>query len=220
MRDQDEHRPRRKPTGRRAGDSGTRDAILDAALTLFSERGFEGASIRAIAAEAGVDPGLIRHFFGDKDSLFVETVSDRTAIPRRIAAAFPGESHDIGRRVTDNYLHLWDDPQTRPTLLALARSAATSSRAAGMMRDLLGARVGEAIGMSVDDPRARGIALAASHLLGVAFARHVIRLPALVEADRDTLVDQIAPTVQRYLSLLGEVLPIAPGGPARSALDL
>ncbi|MGW8566681.1 TetR/AcrR family transcriptional regulator [Isoptericola sp. NPDC055881] len=207
MTDHEETR-RKKPTGRRVGDSGTRDAILDAALALFSERGFEGASLRAIAAEAGVDPGLIRHFFGDKDSLFIETVSDRTMIPSRIAAAFPGESHDIGRRVTDNYLRLWDDPQTGSILLALARSAATSPRAAAMMRDLLGARVGETIGMSVADPRARGIALAASHLLGVAFARHVVRLPALVDADRDTLVREIAPTVQGYLEHVG----LAPTG--------
>lgn len=200
MTNEEERVPRKKPTGRRTGDSGTRDAILDAALNLFSERGFEGTSIRAIASAAGVDPALIRHFFGDKDTLFIETVADRTVIPSRIAAAFPGDAHDIGRRVTDNYLRLWDDPQTKPILLALARSAATSPRAAVMMRDLLGARVGETVGMRLDDPRARGLALAASHLLGVAFARHVIELPALAAADRDTLVDEIAPTVQRYLA--------------------
>lgn len=209
VRDHGETR-RKKPTGRRAGDSGTRDAILDAALTLFSERGFEGASLRAIAAEAGVDPALIRHFFGDKDTLFVETVSDRAMIPSRIAAAFPGDAQDLGRRVTDTYLRMWDEPQTRPILLALARSAATSPQAAAMMRDALGARVGETIGMSIDDPRARGIALAASHLLGVAFARHVIQLPALAHAERDGLVDEIAPTIQRYLDGIGALLAMSP----------
>ena len=124
-----------RPTGRRPGDSGTRDAILDAALALFAERGYDGASMRAIAAAAGVDPGLIRHFFGDKETLFATTVSDRTAIPERLAASLQGGPDDLGRRVTDAYLRLWDDPQIRPILLALVRSATTSPRAAEMLRD-------------------------------------------------------------------------------------
>jgi AcrR family transcriptional regulator len=46
-----------------------RARIRDAAIRLFGERGIEGASIRDIAAEAGVSSGLVRHHFGSKEAL-------------------------------------------------------------------------------------------------------------------------------------------------------
>ena len=54
---------------RAAEDLTARARIRDAAIRLFGERGIEGASIRDIAAEAGVSSGLVRHHFGSKESL-------------------------------------------------------------------------------------------------------------------------------------------------------
>jgi AcrR family transcriptional regulator len=51
-----------------------RAALLDAGLALFAERGFDGASTRAIAVRAGVPQGLVRHHFGSKEGLFREVV--------------------------------------------------------------------------------------------------------------------------------------------------
>lgn len=189
---------RTRPTGRRPGDSGTRDAILDAALALFAECGYDGASVRAIAADAGVDPALIRHFFGDKETLFASTITDRTEILEHLAGALNGDTERLGRRVTDAYLRLWEEPNTRLILLALVRSATTSPRAAEVLREIMGARARLAAGPA-SEQRHR-ISLAAAHLFGVAFARYVIRLPALADIDHEVLVDEIAPTIQRYLA--------------------
>ena len=60
--------------GRRPGPNITRAAILEAARRGFADRGHDATSIRAIAAEAGVDPGLVMHFFGSKDRLFQAAV--------------------------------------------------------------------------------------------------------------------------------------------------
>lgn len=188
---------RKNPGGRRPGESGTRDAILDAALDLFSERGYDGASVRAIAAAAGVDPALIRHFFGDKSNLFATVVADRTSIPERIARAVGSDPSTAGRAAADAYLRLWEAPDTGPVLLALVRSATTSEHAAAMMREVLGSRVLASV--AADPERVRRFALAGSHLLGVAVARHVVRLPALADLTHDELVDEVAPTIQRYL---------------------
>ncbi|GAA4173128.1 TetR family transcriptional regulator [Gryllotalpicola koreensis] len=196
-----EQTPRKRPTGRRGGDSGTRDDILDAARDLFAERGYDGASIRAIAMTAGVDPALIRHFFGDKDNLFATTVADRTAIPQRIAESLAGDLDTIGRRVTDAYLRMWEEDDTRPVLLSLVRSAVTSDRAAEMLLEILGSRA-RSTEMNADftDERMRRIALAAAHLFGIAVARHVIKIPPIAELSHDTLVDDVSPAIQRYLT--------------------
>lgn len=192
---------RTKPSGRRAGDSGTRDAILDAARDLFAEHGYDGASIRAIATAAGVDPALIRHFFGDKDGLFAAIVSDRSMVPQRIGAALPGSPDTLGERVTDAYLGLWEDPEVRPVLLALVRSATTSGRAAEMLMEIMGARLqSEAAIGPLTENRMHDVAIAASHLFGVAVARHVLGVPALAELSHDELVAEIAPAIQRYLT--------------------
>jgi AcrR family transcriptional regulator len=50
-------------------DLTARARIRDAALVLFAERGTDGATVRDIAAAAGVSPGLLRHHFGSKDGL-------------------------------------------------------------------------------------------------------------------------------------------------------
>jgi AcrR family transcriptional regulator len=54
---------------RSTDDLTARARIRDAAIKLFTERGIEGASIRDIAAEAGVSSGLVRHHFGSKQAL-------------------------------------------------------------------------------------------------------------------------------------------------------
>lgn len=190
--------PRPRPTGRRPGDSGTRDAILDAALALFADRGYDGASLRAIAAAAGVDPGLIRHFFGDKEGLFTTAVADRMQMGDLLARAAAADPATVGRDMTEAYLTLWEDPGTGPIVRALVRSATTSAAAAHMLRQMIGARMQDATGG--DTERTRRIALAAAHLLGIAVTRYVVEVGPMVDIPRDELVDRVAPAVQRYLT--------------------
>jgi AcrR family transcriptional regulator len=189
----------KRPTGRRPGDSGTRDAIVDAANQLFAERGYEGASMRAIAATAGVDPALIRHFFADKDTLFATVVADRTSIFDRLAASRAGDQASVGQRVADTYLRLWEQPPTRPILMAITRSATTSDKARQMLRDALDTSIHAHAGPS-DPEQARRIALAGSHLFGLATARHILKVPAITQLTHRQLVAQVAPTIQRYLT--------------------
>jgi len=61
---------RARRSGRRGGDSGTREAILAAARARFGDLGYDRATIRGIADDAGVDAALVHHFYGTKDQLF------------------------------------------------------------------------------------------------------------------------------------------------------
>ena len=67
-------RPSRGPSGGRR--AATRERILDAAEGVFAERGFHGASLRDLAAAAGVTRSLIHHHFGSKEQLWL-AVGDR-----------------------------------------------------------------------------------------------------------------------------------------------
>lgn len=191
----------KRSTGRRVGPTETRAAILDAARELFAAHGYEGASIRAIASKAGVDSALIRHFFGNKQSLFAATVADRTVIPQRMAAALAGPAESIGVRVADAYFRLWEEDETRSILMGLIRSAITSQHGVGMLLEVIGGRIQETAPFPPGkDGRMRGLALASAHLVGVAVTRHILQVPMLADMTRDELVAAVGPSLQRYLT--------------------
>jgi AcrR family transcriptional regulator len=187
-----------RPAGRRPGDSGTRQAILDAALALFAERGYDGASIRAIAARAEVDPALVRHFFTDKETLLAVALASRTPIAQRIAERLPGDRDTLGLRLADTYFCLWEDPRTQPLLLALAKSAMTSDRAAATLPQALMGIARTAL-PDLDEAGHAGLMLAVSHLFGTAVARYILRVPSLTAPTRQELAATIGPVIQRYL---------------------
>lgn len=55
-------------------ERGTRDLIIAAAARLYADRGYEGVSMRNVAAEVGVGPANLYHHFKDKDALIRETL--------------------------------------------------------------------------------------------------------------------------------------------------
>src|SRR6266545_3836915 len=109
-------------TGRRPGNQDTREAILAAARATFADRGYDRASIRAIATSAGVDPALVHHYFGTKEELFLATVNapidPREVIPEILA----GSRDEIGERLVRMFVRVWDSP-TGTAAAALLRSA-------------------------------------------------------------------------------------------------
>jgi len=194
---------RRAParTGRRAGSSGTRERILGAARASFGEHGFDGATIRAIGARAGVDPALVHHYFGSKQQLFVaamEFPQDFEAVVPRLLAGPPGE---LGERLVRYALELWEAPAMQPLLLGLLRSATSDPVAAGMLRRLLAEGPFLALAAATDRPDApvRAV-LAGTQLIGLALARHVVQVEPLASAPVERLVRAIGPTIQRYLA--------------------
>jgi AcrR family transcriptional regulator len=63
-------RPRRSPAGGYARGDETRQRIIDAAIKLFGEHGFAGASTRDIAAEAGVNAPALQYYFENKEGVY------------------------------------------------------------------------------------------------------------------------------------------------------
>lgn len=198
-------------TGRRAGDSGTRKAILDSARQQFAAHGYDGATIRAIATGAGVDPALVHHFFGTKERLFAAAMRLPVVPSEVIAAALTDGSRrpgvTLGEHMVATALGLWESPDVRGPFLGLLRTAVTSDQAAAMLREFLA----DAILMPMvtvaaqADPAGAAFraAVIATQMLGLALTRYVLQIPAVASASRDELAAAIGPTIDRYLT--GEV---------------
>jgi AcrR family transcriptional regulator len=196
-----------KKTGRRPGTPQTREAIAQAARTLFAEHGYERATIRKIAAAAGVDPALVVHFFGSKEDLFSEVMALPEAVGDLMAQIAAGERSTVGRRLAQLVVGMLENPATRVIVLGRIRSAATHPDAAALVRetvsrDLL--RLATALGTDNAEMRA---SLVGSHLVGVAFARYIVQVEPLVSLDAAALVALLADDFQRCLV---EPLPAVP----------
>lgn len=71
--------------------SGTRQALTDAARRVFAQRGYDGASVRAITAEAGANLGAVTYHFGSKRALYLEVLEQvLTPLVQRIEQAVSG----------------------------------------------------------------------------------------------------------------------------------
>ncbi len=189
-------------TGRRPGHSDTRAAILSAARAAFAERGFDGASIRAIATSAGVDPALVHHYFGTKDQLFLATLQVPIDPSEIIPAIVTGDPDKLGERIVRAVLTVWDSP-AGSTAAAVVRSAMQQEWTARMLRDFLTTqimrRVTKALDLPVEDVPLR-TSLAISQVLGLVTARYIVQIEPLATAPPELVVGMVGPTVQRYLT--------------------
>ena len=176
--------------------------MLAAARTAFAERGFDGATIRAIAGAARVDPALVHHYFGNKDKLFLAAVHAPVDPAALLPQALAGGRDELGANIVRTFLGVWDGP-ARPAALALVRSAVGNEWTAKLLREFLVSHVLRRVLGTLDVPQeerdARG-ALVASQLIGVVMARYVLRLEPLASASHDSLVASLGPTLQRYLT--------------------
>lgn len=187
-------------SGRRPGTTNTREAILDAARGVFHSEGYKGATIRGIAAAAGVDGALVHHYFGSKRGLFVTAMQlpmDPQVVVQMLLAS---DRDDLGESIARVILDAWESTDTSP-FVALIRSAMADEDSARMLRDLIAEEVIGPIAahLGTDQPRLRA-ALVGSQMAGLAMLRYIIRLEPVAKAGRDELVEAIGPTLQRYLT--------------------
>ncbi len=188
-------------TGRRPGPVSTKDAILDAARDQFTQHGYKGATLRAIAGQAGVDPGLIRHFFGDKEGLFAASLALPPEAMAAVRESATGPQEEWGERLTRSYLGLWEDPVTAAPLRALVVSAFANDQALDQFREFaVEAVLQEMLPHLPDDHPGLRMATAMTHIVGIALGRYILKAPPLVAHSFDDLVTMIAPTVQGYLT--------------------
>jgi len=191
--------PRRGP-GRPAGGGDRRALILDAARGQFAAKGYAGASVRAIAREAGVDPALVHHYFGTKEQVFVAAMELPVNPGDLLPDVLAGDVDHLGERLVRMFLQLWSRPDFREPFLGMLTSAFTSDQGAAMLREFVGSALLARVAAAVGSPPPLQIQAAAAQMVGVVLLRHVVRMEPLASAPEEDLVALLAPTVQRYLT--------------------
>jgi AcrR family transcriptional regulator len=176
----------------------TKAAILRAARARFAAAGYEKATIRAIAADADIDPSMVMRYYGNKAKLFAAALDvdlhlpDLNAIPRR----------RVGKTLVSHFLQRWEGDPTDDALLMLLRSAATDDFAAERMRTLFRTQLTPALRAFIGDPAeaSERAGLISTQMLGLALCRNILRLPPVAALSPETVVARIGPTIQRYLT--------------------
>ena len=174
------------PPGSRAEQRRRTEArILDAASRVFVTAGYERATIRAVASAAGVDAGLVMHYFGSKQELF-----------RRVIGAAPVPAVSGGpEQATEQILatladRLANEPVASLTIL---RSMLTNPEAATIISEGMAryqAQIAQAIPAGDAGLRA---ALISAVILGVTVSRHLIKSDELASADPAQVISLLRP---------------------------
>jgi AcrR family transcriptional regulator len=129
-------RPRHSRAEQRAQ---TREALLDAAAKVFAQRGFHGASVDAIAEEAGYTKGAVYAHFDSKEGLFLALVDDRIARQVEAVEAILDESSspdEAQRRLAE---------RQRAAIAAAGRDMTARDELAGVINPAWAALMWEAI---------------------------------------------------------------------------
>ncbi|HEY0237746.1 MAG TPA: TetR family transcriptional regulator [Friedmanniella sp.] len=174
----------------------TKRAILEAARAQFTARGFDATSIRAVAADASIDPAMVMRYFGSKQDLFAAAVDVDLALPDLTKVL----RSQRGFVLVEHFVRRWEGDLSDDVLVLLLRSAVTSEGAADRLRLVFAGQLVEMLRPLVEESElARRAGLISSQMLGLAVTRYLVPLPAVTAQSADQLVADLAPTLQRYL---------------------
>lgn len=174
----------------------TKAAIVAEARLQFGEKGFDRTTIRSVAAGVGVDPGLVMHYFGNKNGLF-EAAS-------HLDITLPDLSGVAPDRVIDElmpvFTELWGP---EGPLLPLLRAAASNRTAADILLGVFARLLAPALVPIAVDRAGERVAMIGAQMVGVAVARYIVGNPLLVAMDDDTLTGWLRPVIAHYLTAQG-----------------
>src|ERR1700734_1767891 len=191
----------RRPGRWRTGQQ-SKQRILDAARKRFMRDGYERATVRAIAADAGVDVAMVYYFFDSKDGLInAAALTGPQHPPHQLAMLLDEGTEQIGPRLVRRFIESWDAGVVFEPLVALWRSAPIHPRARNILLDNIAGPGAQQVAaeFGVADAELR-VELVASHLIGLAFARYQLKIEPTASAEIEDLVAWVGPTVQRYLA--------------------
>lgn len=195
-----ERRGRGRPRKAR-GAASARDAIVRAAADEFVERGYEAASLRAIARRAGVDSALVHHYFDGKADLFAAALEAPLRPDRVLDVVLSAPREEIGERLVRYLCEQLDDGPAAGRMVVVLRTALGSGPGTRMVREFLTREVFSrlaALNDGADDAELRAD-LAAAQIVGLIVTRYVLKLEPVAAASADELARRVGPVLQWHL---------------------
>jgi AcrR family transcriptional regulator len=177
----------------------TRAAILRAARVRFADDGYQRATIRAIAADAAIDPSMVMRYYGSKERLFAAAVDIDLRMPD--VSALPPDR--LGPELVRHWVHRWEQDPSGDVLLTLLRSAATDETVAERVRAIFQEQIMPIVRRLAGGDEAEAAqraGLLATQMLGLALCRHILRIPPVAAMTTETVVERVGATIQRYLT--------------------
>ncbi|MGH8828772.1 MAG: TetR family transcriptional regulator [Jiangellaceae bacterium] len=176
----------------------TRAAILRAAQARFASDGYQKATIRAIAADADIDPSMVMRYYGSKADLFAAAVD----VDLRLPALDDVPTARLGQTLVAYFLTRWEGDPSNDAMQMLLRSATTDESVAELMRSIFRRQLTPVVSSVVENPEeaVQRAGLMSSQLLGLALCRYILCLPPVASMDPDDIVFWLGPTIQRYLT--------------------
>jgi AcrR family transcriptional regulator len=170
----------------------TRADILAAARLRFGSDGFERTTLRAVAADVGVDPALVIRYFGSKQDLFAAAAEFTLDLPD-LTATKPDAVADA---LLPSFFAVWEDDTT---FVALLRAAMTSPAAADTMRQVFATQVAPKLAAITPDHPAQRAGLMGAFVIGLATTRYVLANPAVADLSHDELIRWARPVIRQLL---------------------
>lgn len=191
--------PQRTRGRPKSDDTSDRRAVIqDVARRHFAAKGYRGTSLRAIAAEAGVDVSLISHYFGGKSSLLMATMELPVDPVEKISSVVADGPNLLAERLLTTFLDAWDPH--RDVISTLLRttmeSADEQSPMLQLAREVLLSALKDVL---IGPDRELRASLIASQLVGMATARYVTRIGAVADASAAEIVRLLAPAMQQIV---------------------
>ncbi|MEU9139522.1 TetR family transcriptional regulator [Streptomyces sp. NPDC048404] len=178
-------------SGARRSDR-TRAVILDAARRRFAVHGFERTTIRAVAADADIDPSMVMRYYGNKAKLFDAALDIDLDLPD--LSAVP--AGDRAEALVRHFLQRWERDEAGDALLLLLRSAVTNDHAARRMHAIFATQVSPALAGAAGPEQAARAGLVSAQLLGLALTRYILRIPTVAHLPPEQIVTTLAPAIQ------------------------
>ena len=180
---------------RKRDAAATRDAILTAAKRAFTEKGFDGAGVRDIAAGAGVTAALVNRYFGSKEALFEEAVIPALNMDELMA----GDRATFGERAAHYLITKSHEGSDLDPTLAFVRSAGSPTVASMVNKAIeanVVARLAQWLGGKDAEQRA---GLIVAHLAGFDMMRRIVNVGSLGPEHLEAIAPRFARMLQGYV---------------------
>jgi AcrR family transcriptional regulator len=179
---------------RHSGEA-TRAAIQEVAAPLFIEHGFNGVSVRTIAAAAHVDPALVIRHFGSKEALFLRTIDPEGGL----SDVMSGPLETLGRRLVEHFVGK-SGTHLRQSYVALVQASDRPSVREELIRSNAANFVGPLAARLAGERAPLRAALAAAQVGGLLTSLFLAQDPVLGAADEADVVELYGDAIQQLLT--------------------